>query len=481
MFRRQIIHLRISDIVVLFVGVSLLLLSFVFNDRVSLKILEIDLFIIYFYSLFLALNRYGIASIETLFLITLGLFSFVRVFLTIFNLDDFLEGVIGIFNFQWKTGVAVKVLGYYIIFLLVYLITSLNRKKDDNQKWVKNEGSEITNDRLLFYIKWAMILSAPITIFYYVSFALRVVSIGYSSIYTGEVTYQGGINTLFSVFSYIFNISYYTLCLKENNKNQFIKYSILFLIVHYITLIQGSRADLISSTLFFLFFLNSKYNVKIKAFWYILGILIFIPLMGVVIFIRSGINIQGVGFGKIIQTFFKTTSNSINIFGYYLLNKDNLPKFSTPYVLEPIIRLYLMIRYGNIMGAQSEDLIRIRPSLNHQLSYYVSHSRYLSGYAVGSNFLAELAQGGIIEVILGSILVCFLISYFSSHLKKSRYLQFMSYEFFAHIIIMPRAELFYDTYSLLKYFLFFAVIMVIDTNGKIIFKHRARITNVSKA
>lgn len=458
-----------QDIVIINIILILSACSLLPSASMGVTIIEVALLITFAYVYAVSIRHFGLFSVESLFLFSLMLFTFIRIFLSIFGLDDFRNGVVSIKNFRWDDEIAITAIFYYIVFLLIYLVIVLKRNTVSLFNYEEQGNYYQYSDSLLRLAKIVFYITAPATAFYYFLFALRVRSIGYTAIYNGEVnvSFTGVVGLLFNLISTLFDISYYVICWSETEKNNFIRVSIVFLIVQYIHLLQGSRAGAVSATLFFLFYLNKFYNAKIKKGWIVLGILVGLPLISIITYTRSGISYSGLGIFQILGSFFKSTSNAINVLGFYMHNKNALRGNRIPYVFESLIRLYLVIRYPSLMNRQSVELIKIRPNLNHRLSYFISPSRYLSGYAIGNNFMAELSEYGIIEVVLGSIVACLLIRYFSTNVKRSSYLKFMSFEFFTHIIIMPRSELFYDTYSLAKYSVVYLLICLLINRGTV--------------
>ena len=407
------------------------------------------------YLVYLSIKKCGFPSLETLFLGCLFLFSLSRPFLYVLGIFDFMNGSFAAFStFAWEPKVAATVLNSYLIFLWVFcLYLEFHEKKRYNI--TRKPFAAGTYVRVLFYLAFA--LSAPILSVYYLRQAAVVNSLGYESLYNGTAEAAFNPGMLFSLVRLAFTVCYFGICMLENREKQFTIASIAYLAVTGIQLLQGSRLEFIVAVLFFLYMRFRLFKKRVPLL--LAGILLVAGIFGIyaVACLRSG-GLSTFTVGGALEYFFVSMSGSINVPAYYLQNKEALSFNTYPYVLEPIVRLFQIIRYPELAGGQSLEVIAHRFSLSHQITYHISEAYYLSGAGVGSNFLAELLEFGIPGVLIGSYVLVKLISLLDENIGRSYFLRFMGSAFVGKILITPRAELFYDTYNLFKYGSIFLVI-----------------------
>ena len=245
----------------------------------------------------------------------------------------------------------------------------------------------------------------------------------------------------------------------ENNLKQYDKYSILYLCYTAIQLAQGSRAQCVCVLVFVLFYRKIVFGAKFKAVKTVFVLLALIPILSSIGQTRQGIDISDTSIVNKYDLPVKLSS-SINVVGYYFQNRALLSRNTYPYVLEPIIRLYLVIRHPAIMsGGQSEDMIGIRYNLGHQVTYNISKTYYLSGSGVDSNFIGEFSEFGFVGVLIGSIIVSFVINWYSVNITRSKYLKFMSQILVQYVLFIPRSSAFVDTYTLAKWTVIYCIVV----------------------
>ncbi len=114
-------------------------------------------------------------------------------------------------------------------------------------------------------------------------------------------------------------------------------------------------------------------------------------------------------------------------------------------------------------SGQSIAMIAVRFNLGHQITYNISTGHYLNGANVASNFIAEMLEFGLIGVFCFSIIVSKLVTTIENKIIEGNiFFIYMSFEFCRWIFLMPRAELFYDSYNMFKYSLFFMLLYIVS-------------------
>lgn len=441
---------RLSILILLLISlINIVLSQGVYGDW-TVKLVEIELLIVYAYVLSSFWKKFGLYDLKTLFLITLGIFSFVNVFLTIFGLEDFMHRKWSVSDFTWENETAVNVLTYYILFLSIYYTICLTKKQKPQGESIKSVPK--SNVALLNLCKKMFYFSLPFAYAYRVLYAYAVIRSGYTSIYNHTAAVSGPIFSLLNIFVYIFTISYYVICMEETNGKLFTRYSIFYLIYTVIQFAQGSRAQALCTVIFILFYRYVVYGLEFKFAKLVILLFAGLPIIYTIGQTRLGVDVSGFNIIQRISNLTSDLSGSISVAGYYYQNRAALSHNTYPYVLEPVLRLYLFMRYPTIMrSGQSTDMLAIRYNLGHQMTNNISSIYYLNGYGVDSSFIAEFSEFGIIGVIIGSILISIVISVYSRNIVSSKYLKFFAPIFVQYILMIPRAPAIFDTYTLVKW------------------------------
>lgn len=458
-----------NDIVIDYVMMILCLFNVLacdgtYDDSI-VKTIEIELLVVYGYVLHKAYKVYGFYDIKTLFLVTLGLFSFVRVFFTILGLDNYMILVGSLHDMVWTNDTAVHILSYYVIFLTVYHIgLSLSSSGENNTCIVKEEN----NRKLLALAKKIFIISLPLQCVYKIIIAIQVLTFGLSALYAHSLGLSGPMVVFFKIGSYIFIISYMIICMEEREIKKFDRYSLIYLLTQMIQMVNGQRGQVVGIIICIIFLRYLLFGKKVGKKTIILLLIIGIPLLYSIQIIRDGGTVSEKDLSKSFPELGKSLSISLNVASYYYQYRSQLDYNEYPYVLDPIYSLYFFIINPELSDSgQSLETISYRYSLNHQMTYTISKEVYLSGGGTGSNFIAEFSEFGILGVILGSIIIFIIIKKYSNNILRYRYLRFMSLNFVQYILFIPRAEAFYSTYDLVKWSIIYFVVLGV---GKMILK-----------
>lgn len=435
-------------------------------NPIVLNLLQIELFIIYIFVLYVSIKRYGVYSIKTGFLLTLTLFSLNAVFFTVFGLTDFGDTALGIQYFTWETKTKMVIIEYYILFLSVFYSIALSDKVETKEN--KPLLELYPNDKaILLWARRAFYFTYSFAILYSIKYALAVLNIGYVASFQNGVTMTGPVNFVLKVLYNIFILSFYLICSSEEDGKKFDKCGLLYISCMAIHFMQGSRAAAIIPILFVLIFRYEVYRKKFNTVAIGIFAVLLIIAMQAMTFIRVGTTFDYGGLPDTIFNFLKTTASSLNIAGYYYQYRDLLNINNLPYALEPIVRVVSIVLFPDIMAkGQNLEMVKMRASLNHQITYSLSEEYYLSGAGVGSNFIAEMSEFYFPGVLIGSIIFSLWIVFVSKKIRTSRFIRYFSALFINQILFAPRAEMLFDSYTFVKW-AFFYVAAVWLLTGKI--------------
>lgn len=450
-------------------GVSFLVFSILSMPSVYIYILTFLLCFSYVFSLCCFIKKANIMSLESLFLICLGVFCLGRLFLYLIGKFDFMNAPYAVFPmFRWENSTAYKVLNYYLIFISIFTMYSLISGKKEKMK----ECSVVFSgkDQLIKLFSFLFYISGPILAIFYLKEARIVSEYGYSSYYNGTVAETLNGNILLPISRLCFTISFYTLCTLENREKKFNKIAIVYLLITGVQLLRGARAEFIIAFLTICYIRYRIFGKGVRFKTICILAMVAIPGIYFVSLLRNG-ELKSFNLLDSINYFFISLSGSLNVPAYYVQNKDILPLHNYPYIFEPIIRLFLVLCYPEITAGQSEAVILVRQNLSHQITYHMSNDYYLSGANVGNNFLAELMEFGLPGIFIGSFFLAYAIKYYDERFCSNLFFRFMSIEFVGKILFEPRAEYFYDTYNLFKYGTIYLFVCIL---GKIILSIKRR-------
>ena len=145
----------------------------------------------------------------------------------------------------------------------------------------------------------------------------------------------------------------------------------------------------------------------------------------------------------------------------YLENMEQISFNTYPYIFEPIVRIVQVLLHSSVYDSgQSIEMIEFRFHLGHQLSYYISPVFYVNGNNIASNFIAEMAEFGCFGVVIFSTIICYLMLVIDKKVCTNDFVAYMSFLLCGWIFLMPRAEAFFDTYTLFKYWLIYIVLQL---------------------
>ena len=319
------------------------------------------------------------------------------------------------------------------------------------QKYVLNAGTR----RMYFVIgKTSLILMLPFALYY----AMFLISIGRANLYSAG-TGALGMPLYIRVANMVYTVGYFLIVASKPSFKEYSIYTLLYFISLIPTLLSGERGEVLLVIVFYVWYISNVYKKRIK--WFVIAIL---GIAGVVIsyvisLTRQELGVEAEGLFKIILTFFSESSTTFKLTAFYVENKDSIPHNLPFFLDQPFYGLTSTI-LGLPSAGQSLEMVEVRSSLAHNLVYYLNPGYYLNGNSMGTAWVAECYEFGIIGVILGATVLSLFVRFFETRIVGSRYFSILTYMFFGLIIMSPRSSLFPSLYTVLKWFIVTLVLCV---------------------
>ena len=400
------------------------------TDKDEMKFLELVLMLIYIYTLITSKIFLNWLNSYMIFIYTLFLFNFTRIFL---DLADYRE-------FGWAT----KFKNYYfyyetrneiiIIFILILLFTHLGffigilNEEDLNSKvTLKNNKTYTDIGMLLFFLalpplSYKMIIQMKI-----------ILKSGYEAYYTGIL--KGVDYPLFTKGSgIIMTIGFLIFIISVPPKKKFILVSSLYLMIKLLDSFKGARAIFLTQLLFVLWYYAKVYGVKIKT-WTMIKLVSFTILFSQILVSVRSKKVFSLDLINSIYNFLFSQGVSYLVLGYTVAMKSKIVSQGPyPYIFQGI--------FG--FKPQSMETLITTNSLADKLTYLLDPRAYLKGEGIGSNYIAELYDLGIFWLIIISILLGITIMKYEKYVVKYRFLLMTSYYFIPNLFYIPRGSFFGD-------------------------------------
>lgn len=414
-----------------------------------LKIQLVSIYVLIFY-FSIKIFSFKLVSIYNLFLLSFGIFILSRVFLDIFGLYDFSE-----ITFMIQSKLTLK----NQIDLLLYLILSLSiihlGVVTATIFKLSSNAIILRPDKYLEKIGIRLfVIGLPGAIAKHVMTLYFVLSQGYLALYTDkEVALDFPI--WISILSFIFLIGLIFTLASLPKRKTVITVLAVFMFIALLKLFSGARGVFITSLFFVLWYYYQFYSSKNIKFTYMALVAFGLVFTSIFIgFYRVGQDFSIDAISDAIVLFFSSMGGSVLILGLMLRYEDLFVNHGLPYILNPFITLFAP-------SSQGLDRLQSVPSLAEHLTYFLAPDRYLAGEGIGTSFLGELFDLGIIGFIIGNFILGFFIIYFSQIAKSNRIALILSYHIVTGIIWMPRGGYFPSVIVimtvLLSYLLFTAL------------------------
>ena len=396
------------------------------NDALEMKFLEYLLMGVYIYTFFTAKIYLEWLNSYMIFLYTLFLFNFTRIFLDIVNYKEF-----GFANFYFYYDVRNEII---TVFLLVLLFTHLGFFIGISNEKISEIRSSITLEsrRMFTDIGMALFIISLPALAYKMFIQLRVIlHAGYEAYYTGILkgvdypAFTKGSGTVMTIGFLIFLISI-------PSKRKFLTISSLYLMVKLLDSFKGARAIFLTQLLFIMWYYAKVYGIRIKAKTMVKLVGFTVIFSQILVSIRSK-KIFSLDLINTIYNFLFSQGVSYLVLGYTINFKHNIVGHgSYPYILQGLLGFQ----------PQSLETLETTNSLADRLTYYLNSGAYLKGEGIGSNYIAEMYDLGYIWLIIISILLGIAIIKYEKYVVKNRFLLLTSYYFIPNLFYIPRGSFF---------------------------------------
>lgn len=433
-----------------FLFYSIFIFEFILSKYVEIPAIyfEIQLFILYLFIILKTLRKKGIFNLFSIFLLTLALFSFMGIFISLFSdkVDYKDLSAHAITTERIPYNIFNESILVYIFFLItIYWSYNFFDKKNIRPESLLVKCNDISFNKFLYRVGRIVFWFSIIFTVYRSFLEFQLLRENRALLFM-EGSANLGIPVFIRFMSTFLILGYYFIIASNPPKKIFILYSIFYFVPIIPSLMIGNRMLFAVYFLFLFWYLHKVYCQKFKTslvlFW---GCLIVI-LLQIIALMRDDIDSQFSIIG-LITMFFVLQSTSFYLMPLYITYKDNLLYYHYPFIFDPL--------WGSVMGAtgQSYEVLATRSGLGHQLIYTINPSYYLNGFSLGSSSVTELYEFGLLGVGLGAILFAWIINKIET-MKINRYYLFFSFEIFYWIVSSPRNTYFFSLYNLMKLSLF---------------------------
>jgi oligosaccharide repeat unit polymerase len=408
----------------------------------SMKLLEAVLLILYIYTVLTAKMYLSWLNSYMIFLYTLFLFNFSRVFLDIIGYKTF-GWATKFANYYFYYSIRIEILEVFLLILLFthlgFAISILNETELYQKVDLKNKAFFTQTGIFLFLISLPGIMIKMLI-------QLRLIlQVGYEAYYTGVLkninypVFTKGSGTIMTIGFLIFLISI-------PSKKKFISITSLYLLVKLIDSLKGARAVFLTQLLFIMWYYYKVYGTKIR-----LGTIIKLGAFTMVfsqilVSVRSK-KVFSLDLINGIFDFLHSQGVSYLVLGYLIQFKSYINESETyPYILQGI--------FG--FAPQSMETLKNTNSLADRLTYYLNPGAYLRGEGIGSNYIAEFYDLGYIWLIICSVILGYVIIKYEKSAARNRYMLLLSAYFIPNLFYIPRGSFFGS--GLLKGMIFYTVL-----------------------
>lgn len=310
----------------------------------------------------------------------------------------------------------------------------------------KKENCLVTNSERLQ--KWGCFLfwfTLPFTLLKFFIEIKLVLTEGYYAYYTSSLS----IPFYISISRFFFELGFFLFLASLPDKKNFLTLSKVYLVVICLFFMIGVRNRVILSFLFVLWFYYRFYTNKSPKL--ILMLLVatisIVVLLLVQLFRQEGVFLLADN-RSIFSYFFYAQSTNFYILPllqYYNLQSD------IPYLFAPILNL---------------DTATFNPDavsnlLGNVVAYRISPEEFGEGHGLGSSFIAELYDVGLVFMFLFSLLLGYFIGWFERNVTSNRVLLIVSFYFITNCIYISRSSLLRNVYMFLLIFLLALILLKI--------------------
>lgn len=410
-------------------------------------LLQYELLIVYIWSIYSASRESGFFNLYVMFVLTMGLFLYSRIFLDIFGLFDWYWAT------KWNDFYFPSDTRYRILSFLIWTLLFTHLGALFGKRYLTYKQIEFPHSPFLDKYSTILFLSAlPGALTKYLIELKFILSRGYLAVY------DGSLNTLsypvWTTGASVFMEAAYSLFLASRpTKKKFFIISSLFFLLKIVDVLKGGRSRLFLPVIFLVWYYYSFLKNESSISWK--KILLF-GLCGIffsqILAQFRGDTVVLDNMGGLITIFFAQQGVSLLVLGYMVYYEPLFVNSGVPYILYPLV-------FWNVFHGQTVEYVQHTISLAHRLSYFLSPEAYVNGEGIGSSHVAELWDLGWIGAILLSILLGYGIRYFEKIVRKSRTIMFLSFIIVPSIVYMPRASFFPPLQQIMLYLVFYWMII----------------------
>lgn len=419
-----------TDIFIQFIFICLYffqLLLFSLEDGINqleIDIIQYELLVFYLYVLIYAYKKMGAFSLYSLFLYTMFIFIYGRIFLDILGLFDWYWANKWM-DFYFPLSTQYEILNLLLISLLFVHLGFLIGKGEK----IITKNHIAHNEKLEKISLFFFYCSIPGTFAKYLIELKTILSYGYLAVFDGTLSnisypiWTAGSGTLLIS-------SYATFLASRPSKRKFWIITTVFFFLCAFNMMKGSRSKLFVPLMFLLWYYYEFYAKKHIAFYKLL-------LVGICCIVGSQLMLMSRDIGLQVEMstmwslFFIQQGVSLLVLGYMVYFKHTFINHGLPYIFAPL--LFWETGYG-----QTSETINLTHRLAYKLTYFISPEAYVAGEGLGSSFLGEFYDLGYIAFVIMSCILGYVIYVTSVYTKINRLFLALSFVIVQTIIYMPR-------------------------------------------
>jgi hypothetical protein len=392
----------------------------------------------YAFALFNAGYRERFLGLHFLFLVCFGIFLLSRIFLYLLADDVPFWFVSNYQNYVLAPDEIISILFKLVLSLagveFGYFLFGSRRKVDFSQTHFSNLSSDRMVGQFGLLI---MLLCFPFAVAKRLTQMQYVRENGYVSLYTTMSSiefpwYFSGVGAFFSIGFVVFLFS--------RPRGLLLGLGLaLYLVYSGATSSLGSRNQLFLSLIICALIVKNLYASWFRKIPRLVGlgavVFGFAFLLCVAQFAESMRDRKSISTepAAMVRNFFYSQGTSIEVLAGLERFGSQLPGKTLPFAFDSL-------DFVSLSGTQSVQVIEERSALGHQLSYHLNPEKYLSGGNLGTSFVAELADLGILALFAGSVAIGYLLAFFSVEGRLSA-LQIGMFPVFARwLLISPRGS-----------------------------------------
>lgn len=392
---------------------------------------------------------YGAFDLRMLFNFTYVFFLFGAIFLS-FVYPVELEAVESITNTSFEPAnfdesLALSAFPLFVI-NLAFLLTPSRERSAVERRGLQSDLNLFAMGTAFFWI------GLPVYLWKGVSVAQYAVTHGYAAFYRTGLDEIVEFPLLVQLGTTLFSLGFFLVLASVPPRWKLFRYLVVYFLAVLIDSLKGNRG---------LIFLVPLYSIWYWAFFYGLkpGVRVYVrtaALAIVLVFAANALLAKRTGLEEGVQiavpAFVLSASTTNRVINVYLEYRGRLPTTRIGYIFEPLVFPMNYVRYRHILShGQSEETVQIRENLNHRLTYAVNPGYYLVGGGLGSSFVLEMYEFGVLGLCLFGVLFAVLLDRYLACLMYSRLAVFSSFLIVTHVLMMPRAEFFPGVWSLTKF------------------------------